>query len=61
MVELRAWNLVYDSHGVAVRFDRVPLVFRGTGERSPLWFLNLNLKRTDHNTAVSRDPVKGSP
>jgi proteasome lid subunit RPN8/RPN11 len=49
MVELRAWNLVYDRHGVAVRFDRVPLVSRGTDERSPLWFLNLSLMRTGHN------------
>ncbi len=26
VVKLRAWRLVYDSHGVAVRFEEVPLV-----------------------------------
>src|SRR5215207_703899 len=25
-VELRAWRLVHDNHGLAVRFDRVPIV-----------------------------------
>ena len=25
VVELRAWSLVYDGHGVAVRFEEVPV------------------------------------
>lgn len=33
MVELRAWRLVYDCHGVAVRYDEIPLVCRGPAER----------------------------
>ena len=33
MVELRAWRLVYDGHGVAVRFESVPIICRGTAER----------------------------
>ncbi len=38
VVELRAWRLVYDSHGVALRFEEVPLVHFGTAERSPIAF-----------------------
>ena len=38
VVELRAWRLVYDSHGVAVRFEEVLLVSLGTAESSPLSF-----------------------
>ena len=45
VVELRAWRLVYDGHGVAVRFESVPIICRGTAERSPLGFL----KRERHN------------
>jgi proteasome lid subunit RPN8/RPN11 len=45
VVELRAWRLVYDGHGVAVRFESVPIDCRGTAERSPLGFL----KRAGHN------------
>jgi [CysO sulfur-carrier protein]-S-L-cysteine hydrolase len=56
VVELRAWWLVYDSHGVAVRFDEVPLVCRGTTELPPLGFLN----RAGHECGMPRDPVKGS-
>jgi hypothetical protein len=56
MVELRAWRLLYDSHGVAVRFEGVPLVWRGTAENSAQGFL----KRAGHKRGLSRDPVKGS-
>jgi [CysO sulfur-carrier protein]-S-L-cysteine hydrolase len=45
VVELRAWRLVYDGHEVAVRFESVPIICRGTAERSPLGFL----KRARHN------------
>jgi len=38
-VELRAWRLVHDNHGLAVRFDRVPIVFGGRAKSSPLGFL----------------------
>ena len=56
MVELRVWRLVYDCHGVAVRFDEIPLVCRGPAERSPLGFL----KRAGHKKQMARGPVKGS-
>ena len=56
VVELRAWRLVYGSHGVAVRFEEVPLIYSGTAERSPLGFM----KRTGHKRGMPRDPVKGS-
>jgi proteasome lid subunit RPN8/RPN11 len=39
VVELRAWRLVYDSHGVAVRFAEVPLVYSVTAPRAPLGFM----------------------
>ena len=39
-VELRAWRLVYDSHGLAVRFDPVPLIFDCGVGRSPLGLLS---------------------
>ena len=38
-VELRAWRLVHDNHGLAVRFDRIPIVFGGRAKSSPLGFL----------------------
>jgi [CysO sulfur-carrier protein]-S-L-cysteine hydrolase len=57
IVELKAWKLVYDSQGAAVRFEGVPLVCRGTAERSPLGFL----KRAGHKRGTPQDPVKGSP
>jgi len=56
MVGSRAWRPVYDSHGVAVRCEGAPLVFRGTAERSLLGFS----KRVGHNRGMPRDPVKGS-
>jgi proteasome lid subunit RPN8/RPN11 len=56
VVELRAWRLVYDGHGVAVRFEGVPLVCRSTAERSPRGFL----KHAGHKREMPRDPVKGS-
>ena len=56
VVALRAWRLVYDGHGVAVRFEEVPIICCGTAERSPLRFL----KRAGHNRGMPRDPVKGS-
>jgi [CysO sulfur-carrier protein]-S-L-cysteine hydrolase len=52
VVELRAWRLVYDGDGVAVRFEEVPLICRGTAERSPLGFL----KRTGHNRGMPDIP-----
>jgi proteasome lid subunit RPN8/RPN11 len=57
LVELRAWRLVYDGHGVAVRFEEVPLVCRGTAELPPLGFL----KCAGHESGMPRDSVKGSP
>ena len=55
VVELKAWRLVHDSHGVAVRFEEVPLIYSGTAERSPLRFM----KRAGHRRGMPRDPVKG--
>ena len=55
MVELRAWRLDYDSHGVAVRFKSVPLVCCGTTGRSPLGFL----KRAGSMRGTPQNPVKG--
>jgi proteasome lid subunit RPN8/RPN11 len=52
VVELRAWRLVYDDHGVAVRFEEVRLVCYGTAERSPQGFL----KRTNHNSGMPEIP-----
>jgi [CysO sulfur-carrier protein]-S-L-cysteine hydrolase len=39
-IELRAWRLVYGSHGLAVRFDPVPLIFGCRVEKSPLGLLS---------------------
>ena len=36
MVDLRAWMLVYDCYGVAIRFEEIPLVC-GTGPRGRRW------------------------
>jgi [CysO sulfur-carrier protein]-S-L-cysteine hydrolase len=33
IVELRAWRLVYDRHGVAFHFDEIQLVCCGPAER----------------------------
>jgi proteasome lid subunit RPN8/RPN11 len=52
VVELRAWRLVYDSHGVAVRFEEVPLVYFGTAESSPLSFS----RSTGHKRAMPEIP-----
>ena len=56
VVELRAWRLVYDGHGVAVCFEGVPLICRGTAERSPRGYL----KHAGHKIEMPQDPVKGS-
>ncbi len=56
VVEMRAWRLVYDDHGVAVRFDEVPVVCRDTSEVARLGFL----QRASHNRGMPRHPVKGS-
>ena len=55
-VDLRVWSLDYDGHGVAVRYVEVRVVFQNTRERARLGFL----KRSGHNGAVLRGPVKGS-
>jgi proteasome lid subunit RPN8/RPN11 len=55
-VDLRAWSLDYDGHGVTVRFDEVPVVCQDTSERARLGFL----KRSGHNRDILRGPVKGS-
>jgi proteasome lid subunit RPN8/RPN11 len=55
-VDLRAWSLDYDGHGVTVRFDEVPAVRQDTSERARLGFL----KRSGHNREMRRGPVKGS-
>jgi hypothetical protein len=39
-IELRAWRLVYGSHGLAVRFDPVPLILGCRVEKSPLGLLS---------------------
>jgi proteasome lid subunit RPN8/RPN11 len=56
VVELKAWRLVYDGHGVAVRFDEVPIVCEDTSARARLGFL----KRAGHNRGRLRGHVKGS-
>jgi proteasome lid subunit RPN8/RPN11 len=38
LVDLRAWTLVYDCHGVAIRFGEAPLICPGPAEKSPLGF-----------------------
>jgi proteasome lid subunit RPN8/RPN11 len=55
VVELRAWRLVYDGHGVAVGFESVPIVCCGTAERSPRVFL----KRAGRKRGMLRNSVKG--
>jgi hypothetical protein len=55
-INFRAWSLDYDEHGVAVRFDEVPVNCQNTGERSQLGFM----KRSRHNRDTLRAPVKGS-
>jgi proteasome lid subunit RPN8/RPN11 len=55
-VDLRTWSLDYDGHGVAVRFDEVRVVCQDTSEGARLGFL----KRSGHNRAMLRGPVKGS-
>jgi proteasome lid subunit RPN8/RPN11 len=56
VVEMRAWRLAYDDHGVAIRFDEVPVVCRDTSEVARLGFL----QRASHNSGMPRHPVKGS-
>ena len=56
VVELRAWWLAYEGHGVAVRFEEVPLVCRGAAERSPRW----RLQRSGHKRGTPLSPRKGS-
>ncbi len=56
MVERRAWRLIYDGHGVAVRFEEVPVVCQDTTTRARLGFL----QRAVHNRDMLRGPVKGS-
>jgi proteasome lid subunit RPN8/RPN11 len=56
LVELRVWWLVYDNHGVAVRFEEVPLDCRGAAESAPPGFWG----RAGHANGMPRNPVKGS-
>jgi [CysO sulfur-carrier protein]-S-L-cysteine hydrolase len=52
VVELKAWRLVYDGHGVAVGFEEIPFICCGTAEKSPLRFL----KRTGHKWGMPEIP-----
>ena len=56
VVELRAWSLDYDAHGVAVHFREIPVGCQGNSERARLGFL----KRAGHSSGMLRGPVKGS-
>ncbi len=55
-VEMLAWRFIYDGHGVAVRFNEVPVVCRDTSEKARLGFLPC----AGHNRGTSRHLVKGS-
>jgi [CysO sulfur-carrier protein]-S-L-cysteine hydrolase len=56
VVELRAWRLVCDGHGVAVRFDEVYVGCRDTGEVARLGYL----QRASHDRGMPRHSAKGS-
>jgi proteasome lid subunit RPN8/RPN11 len=56
VVEMRAWRLVYDDRGVAIRFDEVPAVCRDPSDVARLRFL----QRASHNRGMRQHPVKGS-
>jgi proteasome lid subunit RPN8/RPN11 len=56
VVALRAWRLIYDDRGTAVRFDAVQVDCHETTETAPLGCV----KRAGHDRRMPRDPVKGS-
>jgi hypothetical protein len=56
VVEVRAWRRVYDSHGVAVRFDGNSMVCSDATARARIECL----KRAVHDREMARDPAKGS-